>query len=385
MSELQRLINKLCPDGVEYKKLADVAEISTGLSNTNDAIENGIYPFYVRSQEPLKKNDYEYDEEAVITAGDGVGVGKVFHYINGKYALHQRAYRIHITFDELSGKYLYYYFISKFPEYIKSQLFQGSVPSIRRPMLNKFKIPVPPMPVQREIVHILDNFTELTQELMLRKKQYEYYRDMLLNFDDNVQLRTLGEVCIFFNGDRGKNYPSVNEYVVDGIPFINAGDIKNGVIDLKKCNKITEEKYNNMGGAKLQNGDIIYCLRGSIGKNGIFNGESGTLASSLVAIRTQSKDIINKYIYYLLNSNMELKQRLTKDNGAAQPNLSAQSVKNYKFPIPPIEEQERIVKILDRFDRLCNDLTDGLPAEINARQKQYEYYRDKLLMFKVIK
>ena len=259
------------------------------------------------------------------------------------------------------------------------------MPSIRRPMLNKFKIPVPPMPVQREIVHILDNFTELTQELMLRKKQYEYYRDMLLNFDDNVELRTLGEVCIFFNGDRGKNYPSVNEYVVDGIPFINAGDIKNGVIDLKKCNKITEEKYNNMGGAKLQKGDIIYCLRGSIGKNGIFNGESGTLASSLVAIRTQSKDITNKYIYYLLNSNMELKQRFTKDNGAAQPNLSAQSVKNYKFPIPPIEEQKRIVKILDRFDRLCNDLTDGLPSEINARQKQYEYYRDKLLMFKVIK
>ncbi len=342
MSELQRLINKLCPDGVEYKKLADVAEISTGLSNTNDAIENGIYPFYVRSQEPLKKNDYEYDEEAVITAGDGVGVGKVFHYINGKYALHQRAYRIHITFDELSGKYLYYYFISKFPEYIKSQLFQGSVPSIRRPMLNKFKIPVPPMPVQREIVHILDNFTDyiacLEKELELRKNQYKYYRDMLLNFNDNVEWNTLGEVCIIKNGRDYKSFGS------GGIPVYGSG----GIIAYTSKFAFDEPFWNV---------DTIFYTD------------------------INTTKVIPKYLYYYLS-----KEHLEQYNTAGGvPSLTQKVLNNIKIPVPPIEEQERIVKILDHFDRLCNDLTDGLPAEINARQKQYEYYRDKLLMFKVIK
>ena len=124
---------------VVWRTLAEIADISTGSSNTDDAVESGCYPFFVRSQQLLAKDEYEYDEEAIITAGDGVGVGKVFHYINGKYALHQRAYRIHPATDGLLCKYLYHYFVAAFPKYISQQMYQGSVPSIRRPMLNKFK------------------------------------------------------------------------------------------------------------------------------------------------------------------------------------------------------------------------------------------------------
>ena len=170
--------------------LADIAEISTGSSNTDDAVEDGIYPFYVRSQEPLRKNDYEYDEEAIITAGDGVGVGKVFHYVNGKYALHQRAYRIHPKDSKLLGKYLYHYVVARFPGYIGKQMYQGSVPSIRRPMLNKFEVVIPPLEVQEKIAKILDNFDAICSDLNIglpaeieaRQKQYEYYRDKLLTF-----------------------------------------------------------------------------------------------------------------------------------------------------------------------------------------------------------
>ena len=170
--------------------LADIAEISTGSSNTDDAVEDGIYPFYVRSQEPLRKNEYEFDEEAIITAGDGVGVGKVFHYANGKYALHQRAYRIHPKDSELLGKYLYHYFVARFPGYIGKQMYQGSVPSIRRPMLNKFEVVIPPLEVQEKIAKILDNFDAICADLNIglpaeieaRQKQYEYYRDKLLTF-----------------------------------------------------------------------------------------------------------------------------------------------------------------------------------------------------------
>lgn len=175
---------------VVWRTLAEIADISTGSSNTDDAVEGGCYPFFVRSQQPLAKDEYEYDEEAIITAGDGVGVGKVFHYINGKYALHQRAYRIHPATDGLLGKYLYHYFVATFPKYIGQQMYQGSVPSIRRPMLNKFQVAIPSLDVQKRIVNVLDNFDAICSDLKIglpaeieaRKKQYEFYRDALLTY-----------------------------------------------------------------------------------------------------------------------------------------------------------------------------------------------------------
>ena len=173
-------------------KLADIAEISTGSSNTDEAVEDGEYPFYVRSQEPLRKNTYEYDEEAIITAGDGVGVGKVFHYVKGKYALHQRAYRIHITNPEVLPRYCFHYMRSAFLPYIQKTMFHGSVSSIRRPMLNAFPVPVPSLPVQKRLINVLDNFETICSDLDIglpaeieaRKKQYEYYRDKLLTFKE---------------------------------------------------------------------------------------------------------------------------------------------------------------------------------------------------------
>jgi len=179
---------------VVWKTLAEIADISTGSSNTDDAVKGGCYPFFVRSQQLLAKDEYEYDEEAIITAGDGVGVGNVFHYINGKYALHQRAYRIHPATDGLLGKYLYHYFVATFPKYIGQQMYQGSVPSIRRPMLNKFQVAIPSLDVQSRIVNVLDNFdaicTDLSSglpaEIEARQKQYEYYRDKLLSFEEKI-------------------------------------------------------------------------------------------------------------------------------------------------------------------------------------------------------
>ena len=170
--------------------LEQIAEIGTGSSNTNEGLEEGKYPFFVRSQEPLRKNDYEYDETAIITAGDGVGVGKVFHYVEGKYALHQRAYRIHITSPDVLPRYYFHYMRSAFLPYIEKTMYQGSVASIRRPMLNAFPVPVPPLPVQERLISVLDNFEALCSDLNIglpaeieaRQKQYEFYRDQLLTF-----------------------------------------------------------------------------------------------------------------------------------------------------------------------------------------------------------
>ena len=177
---------------VKIVPLAEIADIGTGSSNTNEGIEEGEYPFYVRSQEPLRKNDYEYDETAIITAGDGVGVGKVFHYVEGKYAVHQRAYRIHINTPDVLPRYYFHYMRSAFLPYIQKTMFQGSVASIRRPMLNQFPVPVPTLDVQKRLVNVLDNFEAICTDLNIglpaeieaRQKQYEYYRDKLLSFKE---------------------------------------------------------------------------------------------------------------------------------------------------------------------------------------------------------
>ena len=178
---------------VEWKTLGEIAIIGTGSRNTNEAIESGKYPFFVRSQEPKTINEYEFDETAIITAGDGVGVGKVFHYVSGKYALHQRAYRIVVIDENISPKFLFYYIRHNFPDYLKKKSVSSSVISLRKPMFEKYPIFIPPLEEQQRIASILDKFDTLVnsiseglpKEIVLRRKQYEYYREKLLTFTND--------------------------------------------------------------------------------------------------------------------------------------------------------------------------------------------------------
>ncbi|AXG49946.1 restriction endonuclease subunit S [Photorhabdus laumondii subsp. laumondii] len=175
---------------VEWKTLGEIATIGTGSRNTNEAVLDGQYPFFVRSQEPRAIDSFEFDETAIITAGDGVGVGKVFHYVSGKYALHQRAYRIVVRDDRFNSKFLFYYIRNNFAHYLTKVSVHASVTSLRKPMFEKYPIPIPPLVEQDRIVAILDKFDTLTssiseglpREIELRQKQYEYYRDLLLSF-----------------------------------------------------------------------------------------------------------------------------------------------------------------------------------------------------------
>ena len=177
---------------VEMVKLGELAHIATGGRNTSDAVENGTYPFYVRSQVPLSLNEYDFDESAVLTAGDGVGVGKVFHHVEGKYALHQRAYRIVPNLELLSSRYLYHVMVSQFGRYLESTVFHSSVTSVRKPMLERFPVAVPPMEEQDRVADVLDRFNALVNditsglpaEIVARRAQYEHYRDRLLSFPE---------------------------------------------------------------------------------------------------------------------------------------------------------------------------------------------------------
>ncbi|MDO4641458.1 MAG: restriction endonuclease subunit S [Neisseria sp.] len=180
---------ELAKTGFEWKTLGEVAEIGTGSHDTQDAIDDGSYIFYARGREPLRLNIFDFDEIAIITAGDGVGVGKVFHYVQGKYALHQRAYRIFPN-ELVKPKFAYYYITAYFYQYIQKVSVNSSVTSLRKPMLLNFPITIPPIPEQERIVAILDKFDALNhsiseglpREIELRQKRYEYYRELLLNF-----------------------------------------------------------------------------------------------------------------------------------------------------------------------------------------------------------
>ena len=170
-------------------------------------------------------------------------------------------------------------------------------------------------------------------------------------FTETWEQRKVGEHCEMYNGDRSSKYPNAQDMVEEGIPFINAGDLENGHVNLGICNKISREKYNDLGGAKLQLGDIVYCLRGTLGKNAyIDNFSEGTVASSLVVIRP--KNINGRFMFHILNSDIEYRQRIVHDEGAAQPNLSAKNVAVFLIPVPHIDEQKKISEYFDNIDHL---------------------------------
>lgn len=403
---------------IKIVPLADIADIGTGSSNTNEGLEEGKYPFYVRSQEPLRKNEYEYDETAIITAGDGVGVGKVFHYIEGKYALHQRAYRIHINTPDVLPRYYFHYMRTAFLPYIQKTMFQGSVASIRRPMLNQFPVPVPTLEVQKRLVNVLDNFESICTDLNIglpaeieaRQKQYEYYRDLLLTFAEkgstlltdrqtdretdkyNALIRLCQYVVYVRLGDIAKitdyvangSFASLRENVTyknepDYAALIRTTDYSTN-FNPDKMVYINEHAYEFLAKSKLFGGEIIINNIGA-GVGTTFRcpflDTKMSLAPNAVMVKTSN----DPFYYYWFKSKWG-QDAIQKIIGkSAMPKFNKTGLREIIVPMPTREVQDRIVAVLEKFEALCNDISSGLPAEIEARQKQYEYYRDKLLTF----
>lgn len=177
----------------------------------------------------------------------------------------------------------------------------------------------------------------------------------------------LGDMCQFINGDRGKNYPSAKDFVSEGIPFVNAGHIVNNEIDFSSMNYINVDSFNKLGSGKLQENDIIFCLRGSLGKHAIVSIERGAIASSLVILRKKTERLHNKYLSYSIISKGFNRQLSIANNGSSQPNLSAASVKKFEIPLPPLETQKQIAKTLDTT------------AELLAMRKQQLAELDNLI------
>lgn len=380
MSMIDEMVKQLCPDGVEYIELAKLADIGTGSSDRKDAIENGKYPFFVRSKEILAKDEYEYDEEAVIIPGEG-GVGEIFHYVNGPYALHQRVYRIHLHDDRLNTRFLLRYMESSFRAFILKKAVSATVTSIRKPMIQQFPVPIPPMEIQQEIVRVLGSFAELEAELETeleaRQCQFSHYRDELLDFSgrNDVRWLSLGDVAAVYDGTH-----QTPKYVSEGIRFVSVENINAPYASEKY---ITQEAFDRYK-VKPSKGDVLMTRIGTIGLCSVLDrDEDLAYYVSLALIRPDTELVRPRYLKYIIESSIgrrELRKRTLVNAVPIKVNLG--DVGKIEIPVPQLEEQERIIAILDKFDMLCNDIYQGLPAEIDARRRQYAYYRDKLLTFK---
>ena len=366
---------------VEWQTLGEVAEIGTGSSNRQDEVENGKYPFYVRSKSILRSSTYQFDETAIIIPGEG-GIGDIYHFINGKYALHQRAYRIHLQNDNLLDKFVYHYMRTHFKRYILSKSVGATATSIRKPMLETFSVPIPPLNIQAEIVRILDIFTELEAELEAeldcRKRQYDYYRNHLLSYEGNeVEWKTLGEVVKTTKNIKWQN----NENTYDYIDLTSVCRETGNVLETLK---IKADNAPSRAQKMVQLDDVIFATtRPSQMRIALIPKKfDGQIASTGYCIlRADKVNVLPKWIFFTLSTTEFKKFVAENQSGTAYPAISDSKLKEFKIPLPPLSEQQRIVGILDKFDTLVHSISEGLPREIELRKKQYEYYREQLLSF----
>ncbi len=385
MSELDRLINEFCPDGVEYKALDEIAYITMGTSPSGNTIssdhskgiefhqgksyfENTMLGYSnTYTSAPIKEADaWSIIMSVRAPVGDTnitnrrIAIGRGLCAIMGK--------------ESLETKFLYYYLNTCVNE-IKKKSNGSTFEAINTNDVKSIKIPLPPLEVQQEIVRILDKFialeAELEAELEARKKQYEFYRDLLLNFSDDmyvdkfdklihefcpdgVEYRLLGEVLSIRNG---KDYKGFAE---GDIPVYGTGGI---------MTYIDTFAYDRPS--------VLIPRKGSLDKLYYVKDPFWTV-DTIFYTEINAEFIEPKFVYYYLQT--QHLERLNTAGGV--PSLTQAVLNKISIPVPPLEVQQEIVWILDRFDTLVNDITQGLPAEIAARHKQYEYYRDKLLTFR---
>ena len=409
MSRLEQLIAELCPDGVPYKTLGELGYFYGGLSGkskedftngnakfitymnvfTNLAIDTDISDL-VRIGENEKQNTVQYGD--ILFTGssetpDECGMSSVLTEVSDeKFYLNSFCFGFRLKDNNLLfpdfSKYLFR--SQNIRKQIKRTANGVTRFNVSKKKMEQVVIPLPPLPVQQEIVRILDNFTELTAELTAeltsRRKQYEYYRDLLLTFGDEVPRVAIDDLFNIRNGYTPSK--SNKEYWENGvIPWFRMEDIReNGRI---LSNALQHVSINAVKGRPFPANSIIISTSATIGEHALIQTEFlANQRFTILSLKNEYQDVNIKYLFYYCYILGEwCKNNLTLGHFAS---VDMVAFKKFRIPLPPLKEQERIVAILDRFDALCNDLTSGLPAEIEARQKQYEYYRDKLLSFKEV-
>jgi len=387
MSRLDDLIAELCPDGVEYMSLEELIDYEqptkyiVNSTNYNDSFSVPVLTAgatfilgYTNEIEGVYSGSKTYP---VIIFDDFT---TSFHWVDFSFKVKSSAMKLLTAKNESLAILRYLYFSMKCIFFEPSQHTRHWIQ-----LYSKFRIPVPPLPIQQEIVRILDKFTsleaELEAELEARKRQYVHYRDNLITSRDDLDLKTLGEIATdMFRGSGIKR----DQVTDEGTSCVRYGEIYTAYnICFDSCfshtnaNEIASKKY-------FEYGDILFAITGErvdeIAKSIVYMGHEKCLSGGDIVVMKHNEN--PKYLAYALSTT---NAQIQKSKGKVKSKVvhsSVPAIKAIEIPVPSREEQDRIVAILDRFDALVNDISQGLPAEITERRKQYEYYRNKLLTFK---
>lgn len=398
MSRIDDLIAEYCPDGVKHQTLGEIGEFIRGNGiQKRDFQDSGfgcihygqIYTYYGLFADHTKsfidpnlaekrKKAYKGDLVIATTSENEEDVCKACAWLGEEpIAISGDAY---IFRHHQNPKYISYCFQSELFQSQKKKYITGTkVLRVNGDAMAKIHVPVPPLPVQEEIVRILDSFSsleaELEAELEARRKQYAYYRNELLTFERVVTV-CIQDICVRICSG-GTPSSKRHDYYDGNVPWLRTQDIDFNVINQTSAT-ISDEGLRNSAAQWIPANCVIVAMYGATAAKVAVNSIPLTTNQACCNLQIDETKADVRYVFHWLSNEYEHLKALGE---GSQSNINAKKVKSYPISLPPLEEQRRIVSILDRFDKLTNDLSSGLPAEIEARRKQYEYYRDRLLSF----
>ena len=421
MSKLDNLIAKLCPNGVVYKKVGEVCQTITDYTaagSFGDIAKNVKYinnriGFAQLIRTTDLKSDFDnpdkfvyVDEKAykylwrVNLNSEGLVMPNVgncgeVYYITPESLPHENNVlgpnAIWVRSNTVLIRYLFHLFLAKeFQNKLAKIISPTGQTKFNKTNFKELTIPVPPLEVQREIVRVLDNFTlltaELTAELTARRKQYEYYADALFPSlkDSDVDWVDVGEIATVTKL-AGFEFTKYVTYSKTGkIIALRGLNVKNGHLILDDVKYVDNSELSMLSRSKLKIDDMLFTYVGTVGQVAIIEeNDKYYLAPNVALVRINDNSFLSKYMmYYFLTKKFKNEQILKLLQASSMQNIPMEKIRKFKLPCISVTEQNRVVSILDKFDGLTNDISIGIPAEITARQKQYEYYRDKLLTFK---
>lgn len=383
MSRNDDLIQEVCPDGVQYSRVDEVAVLKRGTAITKKSVVDGSVPVIAGGRTPAYfHNESNRAGETVAIAGSGAYAGFVSYWSKPIYV--SDAFTVVPKDDRVNARYLYFWLQSQ-QELLHSFKSGGGVPHVYPRSVSGMRIPVPHLEVQLEIVRVLDKFTqleaELEAELEARRAQYEHYRAQLLDEAGtgaaSVQLGDLGRIVT----GRTPKSSDASAWGVE-VDFVTPSDIRNGMKTVTAPGRrLSDAGAASMAKVVIPAGSLLVtCIGADMGKT-VINANDCVTNQQINSI-IPTKDVVVEYFFHLLTAMRDRLRAQGERAGGTMPLINKTDFSKIEVPVPSLEVQKQVASKLDNFDALVNDISIGLPAELAARRKQYEHYRDRLLTFR---
>lgn len=359
----------IIPEDWDTAYIKDLALIKTGSRNTQDRIENGLYPFFVRSQTIERINSYSFDGEAILTAGDGVGVGKVFHYLNGKFDCHQRVYRITDFAENLNGYFFYLYFSHNFLNRIMQMTAKSSVDSVRKDMIANMQIPLPPTKAEQTAIATAlsdaDALISVLEKLIAKKKAMKQGAvQELFKPQKGWQTKSLGDIANIRRGASPRPIKDPKWFSQKGRGWIRISDVTSSNVYLNSTTQYLSEegvKYS----VPVDKGDLIMSICATIGVPVIINIPA-CIHDGFVLFSDYENNLDTFYLYFFLQK--ETDALVGKGQPGTQKNLNISIVGNIEISYPSVEEQKKIGLILKDIDIELSGLEQRLEKQKQLKQ-----------------